>query len=145
MESPPLISPTMDILLFLLAITFFIILIVRRRKKRREEIWTNGLVKRPYTTSQIFGIIGILVFILPIFWAVGVMLQKGLLLLFILFFGWITIPIINTILKSIFLVSTCFFLFAGVYLVCEFLWPNRYVAEIKSVEKTSVDPKMDKV
>jgi hypothetical protein len=133
-----------DSLLPLLVIPFFILWLVRRRKKRREEILTNKLVKRPYTTIQIFGIIGILVFIVPIFWAVGVMLQKGLLLLFILFFSWIRLPIIITILKEILVASTLFLLIAGVYLVCEFIWPNRYVAGIKSIDSESAHPKINK-
>ena len=144
MESSPLISPTMDILIFPLALIFFIVWIVRRRKKRNEKIKANGLVKKPYTTSQIFGIIGILVFMLPISWIVVVMLQKGLYLLFILLFGWIKLQIISTILKTIFFVSTTFLMFTGVYLVCEFIWPNRYLAEIKSIDKESINSKIDR-
>ena len=127
MESHPIIPPVMSLPILLLALTFFIIWIVRRRKKRNEEINASGLVKKPYTTSQIFGIIGILVFMLPISWIVVVMLQKGLYLLFILFFGWIKLQIISTILKSIFFVSTFFLMFAGIYLVCEFIWPKRFI------------------
>ena len=130
MESPPLISPTMDILIFPLALIFFIVWIVRRRKKRNEKIKANGLVKKPYTTSQIFGIIGILVFMLPISWIVVVMLQKGLYLLFILLFGWIKLQIISIILKTIFFVFTLFLMFAGVYFVCEFIWPKRYLDKV---------------
>ena len=127
MESTPLISPTMDILILPLALTFFIIWIVRRRKKRNAEIKANGLVKKPYTTSQIFGIIGILVFMLPISWIVVIMLQKGLYLLFILLFGWVKLAVIIIPMKAIFFVSTTFLLFASVYLVCEFMWPKRYI------------------
>ena len=141
MESPPLISPTMDILIFPLALIFFIVWIVRRRKKRNEEIKANGLVKKPYTTSQIFGIIGILVFMLPISWIVVVMLQKGLYLLFILLFGWIKLQIISIILKTIFFVFTLFLMFAGVYFVCEFIWPKRYLDKAKFVAKESVELK----
>jgi len=141
MESPPIIPPGMELPILLLALTFFIVWIVRRRKKRREAIRANRLVKKPYATSQIFGIIGILVFILPIFWAVGVMLQKGLLFFFFLFFSWIRVPIIINTMKTIFVFSNLFLLFAGVYLVCEFIWPNRYVAEIKSVDREGIESK----
>lgn len=144
MESQSLISPTMDILILPLALILFIIWIVRRRKKRIEEIKANRLIKRPYTTNQIFGIVGILIFLLPIFWIVGVMLQKGLLFLFILLFGWIKLPIILTTLKAIFIVSTSFLLFACVYLVCELIWPKRYVAEANSVDNERAELKMEK-
>ncbi len=143
MESTPLISPTMDILILPFALTFFIVWIVRRRIKRNKDIKVNWLVKKPYATSQIFGIIGILVFMLPISWIVVVMLQKGLYILFILLFGWIKLQIIATIIKTLFFVSTTFLMFTGVYLVCEFIWPNRYLAEIKSIDKESTDSKID--
>jgi hypothetical protein len=133
----------MDILILPLALTFFIVWIIRRRKKRKETIKSNGLVKKTYTTSQIVGIIGILVFILPIFWVVGVMLQKGIHLLFILIFGWIKLPIFIIPLKTIFFDSTLFLLFVFVYLVCEFIWPNRYVNGVESVDSDGVQSKID--
>ena len=124
-----MISQTMDLLIFFLAILFTIVWIIRRRKIRREEIKAKNLEKRPYNTLQVFGMIGIIVFILPIFWAVGVMLQKGLYILAILLFGWIGLPnTISIIAKSIFFLSTYFLLFYGVFFVCEFMWPKRYIA-----------------
>jgi len=139
MESQPLISPTMDMHILPLALIFFIVWVVRRRIKRKKEIKTNRLVKRPYTTYQTLGILGILLFLLPIFWVVGVMLQKGLLLLFILLFGWIKIPILITLLKAIFFISTSFLLFVCVYLVCALIWPNRYIAGAESADSDAVN------
>ena len=129
MESTPLISTTMDLLIGPLALLFFIAWIIWRRKIRRKKIKVNKLtLKKPYTTIQIFGIIGILLFILPIFWSVGVMLQKGLYLLIIFFIGWIGLPeTVVMVIKTIYFVSTWFCLFSGVYLVCEMMWPKRTV------------------
>ena len=126
----------MDLLIFLLAILFTIVWIIRRRKIRRKEIKAKNLEKRPYTTLQIFGIIGILVFILPIFWAVGAMLQKGLYILAILLFGWVELPkTISMIPKTIYFLSTMFLLFSGVYHVCEMMWPKRYLDRSEFVAK----------
>lgn len=141
MESTPFISPALDLFVFLLALILFFGWIVRRRKNRRREIEAKKLEKRPYTTSQIFGIIGILIFILPIFWAVVVMLQKGLFLLFILLFGWIESQLVNIVIKTIFLVFTSFFMFLGVYLICELMWPKRYLEKIKSAAKEGDEQK----
>ena len=141
MEPTPMISATLEWLVFISTLVLFIVWIIRRRKKLKEEIKNNRLAKKPYNTSQIFAIIGILVFLVPIFWVIGVMLQKGLIFLFILFFGWISSPTIIIVLKTIFLISTLFLLFTGVYLVCELVWPNRYVSERKSVDSESVEPK----
>ena len=140
MEKPPLITPTIDLLILPVALVFFLSWLVYRRKTRKEKIKASKLEKKKYSTSQMFGIAGILVFILPIFWAVGVMLQKGLFVLFILLTGWIDAPIVIIVLKTIFAVSTLFLLFTGVYLVCEFTWPNRYVAKIEPADGNHLTP-----
>ena len=109
---------------------------------RMKKIKANQLEKRPYTTRQILGIVGILIFLLPIFWIIGVMLQKGLYLLFILLFGWIEFHnTVYLVIKTIFFVLTTFLLFLGVYLVCEMMWPKRFIDKIKSDTKEGVEPK----
>jgi hypothetical protein len=100
------------------------------KENSQERYRSQEVRKKPYTIAQVFGIIGILFFILPVFRAVGIMLQKGLYFLAILFSGWIALPkTISIIIKTTFFVST-FFLFSGVYLVCEMIWPKRYTDEI---------------
>lgn len=136
MESTPLISPTMDLLIGPLALLLFIAWIFWRRKIRKKKMKVNKLTfKKPYTAIQIFGIIGILLFIVPVFWSVGVMLQKGLYVLVILFFGWIELPVTAVmVIKTIYFVSTLFFLFSGVYLICEMMWPKRTVDKIITIK-----------
>jgi len=124
-----------------LTILFFITWIIRRRIIRRKRIKVDKLEKRQYTTSQIFGIIGILIFILPIFYVVGVMLQKGLYVLYILLFGWVEFP--NTVgmtIKTIFFVLTTFLLYTGVYVVCEMMWPNRFIDKAEPDIEKRIDP-----
>ena len=147
MESTPLISPTMDLLFFPLGLLFFIAWIIRRRKIRKKKIEVNKLtLKKPYTTSQIFGIIGILIFILPIFLSVGSILQKGLYILVLLLFVLIEFPnTVAIILKTLYFVSTTFCLFSGVYLVCEMMWPKRNVDKIIAIKaEQKIDSKAPK-
>jgi len=141
MDSTLFISPTMDIIIFPLTILFFIAWIIRRRIIRRKGIIVDKLEKRPYTISQIFGIIGILFFILPIFYVVGVMLQRGLYILYILLFGSVKSP--NTVdmtIKTIFYVLTTFLIYTGVYIVCEMMWPKRFIGKVELGVDKSIDP-----
>jgi len=141
MDSTLFISPTMDIIIFPLTILFFIAWIIRRRIIRRKRIIVDKLEKRPYTISQIFGIIGILFFILPIFYVVGVMLQRGLYILYILLFGSVKSP--NTVdmtIKTIFYVLTTFLIYTGVYIVCEMMWPKRFIGKVELGVDKSIDP-----
>jgi hypothetical protein len=123
----PIVSVNIDVLVFFLSIIASIAMIVIRRKKIKNHIIYNNLEKTNYSKSQLFGIVGIIFFIFPIFWIVGVMLQKGAFVLLILILGIFNPPaIVSMIAKSVVMFTTMVFLFLGVYIVCDFMWPNRY-------------------
>lgn len=117
--------PINSVIELFIPIILVIIWVVRRRKIKRKYSETDR-EKTKYTTIQIFGIIGILFFLLPIFWIVASALIKGIYILIILLIGWIELPTsVSTILKSITKGILMFLSFSGIYLICELLWPKR--------------------
>ena len=110
----------------LLSIVLFLVWLFRRRVKLKEERTVKLEKSASYTTAQVFGIIGIFIFMLPIFYIVMSNLAKGALFLFFFLFGLIPFPkLIRSLLELIAGTGVNFMVFTGTYLLCEFIWPQK--------------------
>lgn len=101
-----------------------ILWIFKRRSDRKK-----GLVhasKGRYSTLQIFGIVGILFFLLPIFYTAISYLNKGALILILFVFGLVHVPKLLVTLIMYVLIPAAFFInIAGSYMLCEYIWPKK--------------------
>ena len=117
---------------FILAIGFSIFWIIQRRKKRKREQHKSN-----YSAVQIFGIVGILLFLLPIFFLVISNLLRGILFISFLIFRFLHFPdILVNVLMYILLPVSFFIMIIGTYLICEFIWPQKTIKDCITNEWT---------
>jgi Ca2+/Na+ antiporter len=118
----------------LLSLILFLVWLFRRRVKIKEERAVELEKSGSYTTAQVFGIIGIFVFMLPIFYIVMSNLAKGVLFLLFFLFGLIPFPkLIRSLLEFIAGTSVNFIVLTGTYLLCEFIWPQKIPSKGKDL------------
>ena len=109
-----------------MAIGLSIFWILQRRKKRKSVQNQNLKHQLYYSTTQIHGIVGILLFLLPIFFLVISNLLRGILFLSFFIFRFLHFPdsLVN-FLMYILLPVSFFITIIGTYLICEFIWPQK--------------------
>jgi hypothetical protein len=113
----PMVAVISSALFFMVSIYW----LIRRRiylKRRR----TRG----KYSKTQIFGIVGILLFLIPIFVIVLSNLVRGIMVLMLLAFSFLQLP--NQFISvaiSILIPGLYSLLFIGLYLIGEFVWPKK--------------------
>ena len=119
------INPKIFPLSIILAIVAFIIWVIIHRIKLKSS---NNEIRQSYTGLQILGMIGIVVFMAPLFFVIVSSVAQGCL--FILFFLFSLVPF-PEIVKLIFQFTTysimTFCIFSGTYYLCEKIWPKRSV------------------
>lgn len=106
--------------LFAVALSIYGIRQIRKRRKVKTFPGTR------YSISQKFGILGIIVILLPLFLVVILNLIRGGMLLFIIVLNLIPLPesAVNG-LANFFQSFSVFFAITGTYYLCSILWPNK--------------------
>ncbi len=91
------------------------------RIKRRKNIQPGG----KYSNSQIFGIIGIVVFLIPLFFVVISTLVRGAFFLLSMVSNLIQMPnsITAVIMNFLYPFSGILFTITGAYYFCSLVWP----------------------
>lgn len=104
-----------------------LILFFRWRHNRIKSKKSASKSTEPsYSTAQLFGIAGIILFLLPFLFTSMSYLARGTLLLMFFIFnffplsGWVRI-----LFHSIAIASCYFMMFAGTYFICEQIWPKK--------------------
>ena len=94
-------------------------------KKRKKTLDTTG----KYTATQILGILGIIVFLLPTFLLILFNLSRGILILVLFLFRLIHLPE-----QLVSIIISCFFgilfslSFVSLFIVGRYIWPKKKVA-----------------
>jgi len=118
----------------ILSTVIFLVWMFRRRAKRRAEFAEKSGATGSYTTTQVLGIIGILVFIFPIFLSVMCYLGKGALLLFFFLLAFFPLPeLIRSLVTGVFVCAVYIMIYSGTYILCEYIWPKRVPSEDKDL------------
>ncbi len=122
--------PGVLIICILFSVCASIFYISRRRKRIKKESGLNVKLQ-PYSISQKFGILGIILFMLPIFLTLFLYLSKAILILFSFFFRMLHVPeILYTTFMYIVIAVGYSFIIIGAYLLCEIVWPKRNSVQI---------------
>ena len=117
-------NPSIFILGFCISLCASFLWIYRRRKKNNLN---RTKAQGSYTTTQIFGILGIIFFMFPMFWTIITQLVKGIFVLLILLCGFLHFPdTLESIVIFLYQMASIFFTIIGSYLVCEFMWPKKH-------------------
>ncbi len=121
----PIVAMISWALFFILAIAW----IIRRRIIRERQ--RSGLnANHRYTKTQIFGIAGIILFLMPIFLVIFSNLLRGLMISILIVFRALQLPeYIISVLASILVPFLYILMFVALYLFVEFVWPKRKVLE----------------
>jgi ABC-type Fe3+ transport system permease subunit len=110
---------------FALSICISVLWIVRRHKVRNREK-SESLKKGSYSAGQIFGIICIILFLIPIFLVVFSNLIKGIMILILMLFQFVKLPEqINSLAVSIILPCLYSLMFLTIYILSVFIWPKK--------------------
>lgn len=113
----------MSVLSVALSVVIVVVWIGRRRRARKS-VETRPL--EPYTPAQRMGIIGIVMFLLPVFVIVLLNLWKPLLIALTWVFDHVDLPpVVEAIVRAV--VACCILTssWMGTYLLCEYIWPQR--------------------
>lgn len=112
---------------FLLSFIFAIYWVIRRRRKIKRETFNDESTLK-YTKTQILGILGIVLFLMPIFLIVFSNLVRGVLILTLVFFRLIHIPeLMISALIAVIVPFLYFLMLIGTYIVAEFIWPKKEI------------------
>lgn len=118
------IDPRIIPIALLLSFILFIVWVIRRRIKIRAL--KNKDFKGSFSALQIFGIIGIIVFMLPLFFIVASYLARGVVFILFFLFSLFHFPeTIKLIFQCITYTGMLFGTFAGTYYLCEKIWPKK--------------------
>lgn len=111
-----------------LSIVLFAVWMSRRRARKRAADARDGASRKPYTGSQILGIVAILLFLVPTIVTTILTLSKPL----IWAVAWALVKLglpqpIDAIIRTLFATAALTLAFAGTYAACEYIWPKREV------------------
>jgi len=112
------------------AVILTIVWVIKRRRTRAAKDDEAGqgadATGGQYTTGQLLGIVGIILFLGPIFLAVSLNLARGGMILFAFLFKALHLPQpIETALLTLCSVAATFTALSFSYLLCEAVWPEK--------------------
>ncbi len=121
------------------AVILTVVWVIKRRRARAARADEAGqgadANTGQYTTGQVLGIAGIILFLVPIFLAVALNLARGGLILFPFLFRAFHLPQpVETALLTLCSVAATFTALSLSYLLCEAVWPE------KGVPRSKLDP-----
>jgi len=120
---------------FPLSIIMTVVWISRHRKKAKAERMKSneGARSGGYTSAQMWGIVGIVFFLLPLLFGICLNLARGAMILGAFLLRLVPLPQCVELVLWIVIVSSAFFMaLAGTYYLVDMVWPKKNGAETAS-------------
>ena len=112
-----------------ISIILFSIWLARKIKKGKSEGRPKE-VKLYYSNSQRAGIFLIILLLVPFLYLTLGSLAKGALFLYFFIFSQFSFPAwLDLVFESIAISGAYFMIFAGIYSICELIWPIKKIEE----------------
>lgn len=110
----------------IIAVGLSIYWIIKRRKKQKGLQDPQALSQGSYSGAQKLGIVGLILFIIPVIFIFNSYIMMGIGTLLLIIFRLISLPdiIVHGLMYVVVPMSYCVAII-GTYWICEFIWPQK--------------------